>query len=185
MEPGDAVMTESRAIEVLFSAAEIAHRNDALARQIADQMGSEIQVIAVLKGSFVFAADLIRALHGAGVRPRIDFMTLSSYGAARQSSGDVAIQRDLSDGVAGQDILLVDDILESGRTLAFAKRLLNDRGARSVKLCILLDKPGKRAQPLEADYVGFVCPDRFVVGYGLDYAHYYRELPFIGVVAES
>ena len=135
---------------------------------------------AILKGSFVFAADLIRALHHAGMRPRIDFMALASYHAGTASSGAVEVTRDVTDRVEGRSVLLIDDILESGRTVAFARDRLFTRGAARVMLCVLLDKRGKRATEIEADFVGFDCPDRFVVGYGLDYAHYFRELPFIG-----
>ncbi len=167
-------------VPVLFSVAEIERRNHQLAEQIAADMGREFLVVAILKGSFVFAADLIRALHRAGVRPEIDFMSLASYGTGRESSGRVTVHRDIADEMSGRDLLLIDDILESGRTLHFAKQMLLDRGANSVRVCILLDKPGKRAVDLEADYVGFVCPDLFVVGYGLDYANHHRELPYIG-----
>ena len=143
-------------------------------------MGEDVLLAAILKGSFVFAADLIRALHHAGMRPQIDFITLSSYRTGTESSGTVEITRDVTDAVEGRTILLIDDILESGRTVAFARNRLLGRGAADVKLCVLLDKRGKRETEIVADFVGFVCPDRFVVGYGLDYAHYFRELPFIG-----
>ena len=170
------------AVEMMYSAAEIGARVGALAADIADAMGPDIMVVAVLKGSFVFTADLLRALHHHGVHPRIDFMTLSSYGTGTESSGEVVITRDITDDVRGARILLIDDILESGRTLAFARALLQERGAEMVRLCVLLDKPEKRKADLEADYVGFSIGDAFVVGYGLDYAHYYRELPFIGTI---
>lgn len=176
---------EERRVRVLFSAEQIAERVRTLAREVARDIGREPMVVAVLKGSFVFTADLLRALHAARVRPRIDFMTLSSYGTGTESSGRVEIVRDITDPVAGREVLLVDDILESGRTLAHAKAVLLERGASRVKLCILLDKVGKREAAIDADFVGFVCPDRFVVGYGLDYAHYYRELPYIGYLDED
>ena len=171
-------------LEVLFSASEIDARNRTLAEAIAADLGPELLLVAILKGSFVFAADLMRALHHAGLRPQGDFMTLSSYGTAVESSGRVEIRRDIDETLEGRTVLLVDDILESGRTLAFAKAEMTRRGAL-VKLCVLLEKPGKRKVAIDADYVGFVCPDKFVVGYGLDYAHYYRELPYIGVVTEG
>ncbi len=167
-------------IEILFSSGDIAQRNTELAEQISKDLGPDILVIAVLKGSFVFAADLIRALHHAGVRPQIDFMALSSYGDKSISSGTVVITRDIMDTVKGRKVLLIDDILESGRTMEFATRELLDRGAETVKTCLMLDKKGKRVMDFEADFVGFDCPDLFVIGYGLDYAHYYRELPYIG-----
>lgn len=171
--------------EVLFSADAIAERVDTLGREIASRIDRNCMVIAILKGSFVFSADLIRALHRAGMHPRIDFLTLSSYGTGTESSGEVTITRDITDDVEGVDVLLVDDILESGRTIAYAKELLESRGAKSVSVCVFLDKPHRRKVAIEADHVGFDCPDKFVVGYGLDYAHYYRELPFVGVLKQE
>ncbi|MFT6558065.1 hypoxanthine phosphoribosyltransferase [Sneathiella sp.] len=172
-------------IETLFSSAQIAKRNEELAEQIASDLGQDILVIAVLKGSFVFAADLIRSLHHAGVRPQIDFMALSSYGDKTISSGTVVITRDIMDTVKGRKVLLIDDILESGRTMEFARDELMSRGAETVKTCLMLDKKGKRVVDFEADFVGFDCPDLFVIGYGLDYAHYYRELPYIGHILDK
>lgn len=172
-------------IDILYSSADIARRNMELAEEISADMGSDILVIAVLKGSFVFAADLIRALHHAGVRPQIDFMALSSYGDKTVSSGNVVITRDIVDTVKGRKVLLIDDILESGRTMKFAINELRERGAAEVRSCLMLDKKGKRTVDLVADYVGFDCPDLFVIGYGLDYAHYYRELPYIGHIVSE
>ncbi len=173
---------KNRSVEVLFSSSEIHARVNALAQEIAAQMGEDLLIAAVLKGSFVFAADLIRAMHQAGMKPQIDFITLSSYKSGTESSGTVELKRDISDEIEGRQVLLVDDILESGRTIAFGKRALLERGAADVKLCVLLDKPGKRKTDIDAEFVGFQCDDKFVVGYGLDYAHYFRELPYIGVV---
>jgi hypoxanthine phosphoribosyltransferase len=170
-------------VEMMYSAAEISARVGALAAEIAETLGPDIMVVAVLKGGFVFTADLLRALHHHGVHPQIDFMTLSSYGTGTESSGRIDITRDITDDVRGTKVLLIDDILESGRTLAFARALLHERGAATVQLCVLLDKPEKRKMEINADYVGFAIGDAFVVGYGLDYAHYYRELPYIGVIA--
>lgn len=174
-------MTSSRRVNVLFDEAAIARRNDEIAREIAARHPKDLLVVAILKGSFMFAADLIRAMHRSGLAPQVEFMHLSSYRAATVSSGQVAILRDVDSDVRDRDVLLVDDILESGRTIAFAKDLLAARGAR-VSTCVLLEKPGKRAVNVAPDFVGFVCPDRFVVGYGMDVAHSFRELPFIGVV---
>lgn len=171
-------------VHVLFSAGEISERLGYLADEITRDMGQDVMLVGILKGSFVFAADLARALHHSGMQPRIDFMTLSSYGEGTESSGNVVVTRDIIDDVQGAKVLIIDDILESGRTLAFAKELLLERGAQMVKLCVLLDKKGKRKTQIDADYVGFVCPDKFVVGYGLDYAHYFRELPFIGHIGQ-
>lgn len=169
-------------IRILFPAAEIAARNAALAGEIAARAGRNPLVVPILKGSFVFAADLVRALYEVGLSPEVEFMSLSSYGAGEASSRQVRVLRDVEGEVRGRNVVLVDDILESGRTLAFAKDLLAARGAGSVTTCVLLDKPGRRDAAIEADFVGFACPDLFVVGYGMDVAHAFRELPFIGVV---
>lgn len=169
-------------ISVLFDAGQIATRLHELAGEIAVAMGPDILLVSILKGSFVFSADLIRALYHAGMRPEVDFLTLSSYGGGTQSRGDVRIMRDVDDPVAGRQVLLVDDILESGRTLSFARDLLRQRGAAAVKLAVFLDKPVQRAVPCEADFRAFLCPERFVIGYGLDHAHRYRELPFVGAL---
>ncbi|OYX02543.1 MAG: hypoxanthine phosphoribosyltransferase [Rhizobiales bacterium 32-66-8] len=167
-------------VKVLFDETRIAARNRALADEIAAVAPENLLVVAVLKGSFMFAADLIRALHASGQAPEMEFLHLSSYREAMVSSGQVEILRDVESDVRGRDVLLVDDILESGRTLAFAKDLLTARGARRVLVCVLLEKPGKRAVQITADFVGFPCPDYFVVGYGMDVAHAFRQLPFIG-----
>ncbi|MFE1603183.1 hypoxanthine phosphoribosyltransferase [Methylobacterium sp. ID0610] len=169
-------------VRVLFEEAAIAQRNEEMARAIAAEPLRDLLVVAVLKGSFMFAADLIRALHRAGLAPQVEFIHLSSYRAATVSSGQVAILRDVESEVRGRDVLLIDDILESGRTLVYAKDLLMARGARRVLTTVLLEKPGKRAVSIDADYVGFVCPDVFVVGYGMDVAHAFRQLPFVGLV---
>lgn len=172
-------------IDVLFSEAEIAARVETLAGEIAGAQNGELLIVVILKGSFVFAADLIRALDRAGVAPQVDFMTLSSYGVGTRSSGVVRLTRDLSEDVGDRHILIVDDILESGRTLAAARDMMLDRGAASVLTCLLLDKAEKRVLPIEADFKGFVIGDRFVVGYGLDLAHRFRGLPYIGVVRQD
>jgi hypoxanthine phosphoribosyltransferase len=170
-------------IEVVFSAETIDARIDALARDIASAGHDRLLVVAILKGSFVFAADLIRALFQVGLSPEVDFLTLTSYRERMLSSGHVEVLRDVESEVKGRHVLLVDDILETGRTLAFAKDLLVARGAARVATCVLLEKPGKRAVSIDADYRAFVCPDVFVVGYGMDLAHRYRELPYVGRLA--
>jgi hypoxanthine phosphoribosyltransferase len=170
-------------IEILFPASDIARRNSELANEIASRSFHDLLVISILKGSFIFAADLIRALHGAGASPHVEFMFISSYGA-RKTSGDVKVLRDIEHSVTGRDILLIDDILESGKTLKFARELLLSRGAKSVSIAVLLDKRARRQTEIEADFVGFTCPDCFVVGYGMDDAHAFRELPFVGVVRD-
>jgi hypoxanthine phosphoribosyltransferase len=169
-------------IAVLYGAEMLADAVARLAQEIRASIGAEFLMVGLLKGSFVFMADLVRALHVAGCSPQVDFMTISSYGSGKESSGTLVIGRDVSDDLTGKPVLLVDDILESGRTLRYAKDALMARGAASVGLCVLLDKPEKRIEAMEAQFVGFQIPDRFVVGYGLDYAGYYRELPFIGMM---
>jgi hypoxanthine phosphoribosyltransferase len=172
-------------IGVLFSEAEIAERIKAIAHDIAAHKPHRLLVVPILKGSFVFAADLIRAMHHAGLSPEVDFMILASYRAATKSSGQVDVLRDIEQDVKGRDVLLIDDILESGRTLAFAKDLIAARGARSVQTAVLLNKPGHLAANIRADFQGFECPDKFVVGYGMDMAHQFRELPFVGHVLNA
>lgn len=167
-------------VTVLYDENRIAARNHSLAVEIAATHPERLLAVAVLKGSFMFAADLLRALHGSGLEPEVEFMHLSSYREATVSSGQVEILRDVQSDVRDRDVLLIDDILESGRTLAFAKDLLMARGARRVLVCVLLEKPGKRAVQIDPDFVGFTCPDLFVVGYGMDVAHAFRQLPFIG-----
>lgn len=168
----------------LFSSGTIAERIDALARDIAACDLRDPVIVAVLKGSFIFAADLIRALHAHGLEPEIDFIFLASYGAGT-TGGTVKVLRDVEGDLQGRDVVIVDDILDSGRTLVFAKERLAARGARSVRTCVLLDKNARRTEGITADFTGFECPDRFVVGYGMDLAHRFRELPFIGVVAQD
>jgi hypoxanthine phosphoribosyltransferase len=172
-------------IDVLFSANEIAARVDTLAMEIVAGEPPDPLVVIILKGSFVFAADLIRALEQHGASSQVDFITLSSYGAGTESSGHIKLTHDLSEDVAGRAVLIIDDILESGRTLEFATQLMRDRGATSVRSCLLLDKPTRRKVAIEADYVGFRIEPKFVVGYGLDLAHNYRGLPYIGVVRQD
>lgn len=172
-------------IEVLYDEAAIAERVNFIAAAVAARKPERLLVVAILKGSFMFAADLLRAMHRKGLAPEVEFMMLSSYGTGTVSSGTVRIIRDIDTDVKGRTVLLVDDILESGRTLAFAKSLLQERGAASVEVAVMLEKPGKRRAEIDADYVGYVCPDSFVVGYGMDAAHAWRELPFIGVVTDG
>ncbi len=178
----DETMPEPRRIRVLYDEDAIARRNAEMAQAIAETAPADLLVVAVLKGSFMFVADLIRAMHRVGMTPQVEFVHLSSYRAATVSSGQVEILRDVQSDVRGREVLLVDDILESGRTLTFAKDLLAARGASKVSTVVLLEKPGKRAVNLTPDYVGFECPDYFVVGYGMDVAHAYRQLPFVGVI---
>jgi hypoxanthine phosphoribosyltransferase len=176
---------DGHSIEVLFSEDEIAARVQAIADAVAERKPQRLLVVPILKGSFVFAADLLRAFHRSGLRPEVDFMMLASYRKATVSSGQIEVLRDIETDVRGRDVLLIDDILESGRTLAFAKDLLAARGARNTMTAVLLDKPGHRAAEIEADFKGFDCPDRFVIGYGMDMAHAFRELPFVGCFVDD
>ncbi len=169
-------------VSPLISTDQVAVRVLEMANAIARVLPSDPTVVSLLRGSFVFTSDLIRALHAVGVHPQVDFMTLASYGRGTTSSGEIELVRDLTQPIEGRDVLIVDDILESGRTLDFAYRLIRERGAKSVKIAVLLEKPGKRKVDIKADFVGFTVEDKFVVGYGLDYANYYRELPYIGVI---
>jgi hypoxanthine phosphoribosyltransferase len=181
MAPG---ASAAETIRPLWSAAQIGARVEALAREIAASSPRDLVVVAILKGSFIFAADLIRALHREGLEPEIDFIFLASYGADTVPGGEVRILRDVETVLAGREVVIVDDILDSGRTLFIAKALIEGRGARSVRTCVLIDKQVPRAAPIVPDFLGFHCPPVFVVGYGMDLAHRYRELPFIGVMAE-
>lgn len=171
-------------IEPLYSAEDIQRRIGELAHDIAVSSLNEPLIVAILKGSFIFAADLIRALHREGLAPEIDFLFLASYGQGTDSQGAVQILHDVESPIHGRDIVIVDDILDSGRTLAFAKDLLLKRGAQRVLACVLIDKQVERAMRVEPDFYGFHCPPVYVVGYGMDLAHRYRELPFVGKIVK-
>ena len=172
-------------VRPLFTAEEIAGRVEALARDIAASEPRDLLAIIVLKGGFVFAADLVRALAQHRVRLEIEFISLSSYGSRQKSSGEVRVVRDIEVPVAGRDVLIIDDVLDSGLTLKFARDLMTARGARRAPIAVMIDKPAGRRAEIEADYVGFTCPDYFVVGYGMDAGHAYRELPFVGVLEST
>lgn len=144
-----------------------------------DYAGCSPFLIGVLKGCFVFMADLARAIT---LPCDIDFMSVSSYGNGTSTTGAVSITKDLSRDIEGRDVLIVEDILDSGVTLSYLKSYLQNRKPASLRICTLLDKPARRRADITADYIGFTCPDSFVVGYGLDYAEKYRNLPFIGVL---
>ena len=165
---------------ILFSEKEIAETVSRLAARInADYGGEEIIVGVVLKGSLTFAADLIRKLD---MPIRLDFIQASSYGSGSKSTGQVKIKKDLENDIGGKHLLLIEDIIDSGNTLAGLKKMLKDRGPASVKICALLSKPSRREVEIEAEYIGAEIPDEFVVGYGLDYDEKYRNLPYIGVL---
>lgn len=170
-------------MQILFSEREIQERVRELGRQIsADHIGQELFLVGVLKGAFVFLADLVRSL---SLPLTLDFMALSSYGAHTQTSGAVRILKDLEEDPAGKRVLLVEDIVDTGLTLRYLWGLLEARQPLSLKTCVFLDKPSRRKVPVKIDYCGFVVPDVFVVGYGLDYAEYGRSLPYLGILPEE
>ena len=174
-------VVRGKEIEILLGASTIARRNLELAKEIAEKPSSNLLVVSVLKGSFIFAADLIRAMHDAGIEPDVEFIMISSYGAGT-TGGDIKLLRDIDSDVSDRDLLLVDDILESGKTLKFTRELMLSRGAARVSIAVLLDKRMRRTSNIEPDHIGFDCPDYFVVGYGMDVGHAFRELPYVGVV---
>ena len=165
---------------ILFTEEQLQKRVAELGAQItADYAGTNPVLASVLRGSYIFMADLTRQIK---LPLTVDFMAVSSYGSGTTSSGQVEIRKDLSDSIEGRDLLIVEDILDSGNTLYYLQRILNARHPASIKICTLLDKPERRAKPIEADYKGFTIPDAFVVGYGLDYDERYRNLPYIGIL---
>ena len=168
---------------VMFSAEDIAKRVKEMGAEISkDYKGKEVVLIGILKGAVVFFADLMREIT---VPVKIDFMAVSSYGPATKSSGVVRILKDLDHDITGANVIIVEDIIDSGMSLSFLKESLLGRGAKSLKICVLLDKPSRRRTEIPVDYCGFEIPDEFVCGYGLDYDEYYRELPEIGILKPS
>ena len=174
-------MEQNRDISrILISEEELKNKVAEMGRRISqDYQGKRLMVVGVLKGSVVFMADLIRHIT---VPVEMDFMAVSSYGAGVKTSGVVKILKDLDRLIEGYHVLVVEDILDSGMTLGYLADLLRDRGPASVRIATLLDKPERRQVDIKPDYVGFTIPDEFVVGYGLDYAQKYRNLPYIGVL---
>ena len=171
--------------KVLVTEEEIRSRVKELGRQItADYEGTTPVVICILKGAVPFFADLIREI---GINVQIDFLSCSSYGGGTKSTGEVEIRKDISMPVSGRDVLLVEDIIDSGNTLSYLKRVFIGRGVRSFRIATLLDKPARRSPTsiIKVDYTGFVIPDEFVIGYGLDYSEDYRNLPYVGVLKRS
>lgn len=167
-------------IRILISGEEVKERIAALGKKISeDYAGRQVHLICVLKGGAFFMCELAKWIT---VPVSLDFMCVSSYGDGTASSGVVRIAKDLDDSVENKDVIIVEDIIDSGRTLYYLMDILKRRGPASVRLCTLLDKPERRVEDVKVDYVGFEIPDEFVVGYGLDYAQKYRNLPYIGVV---
>ncbi|MCB2098208.1 MAG: hypoxanthine phosphoribosyltransferase [Parvularculaceae bacterium] len=170
-------------MRTLYSEDDVRRRIDALAADIAAAMPQDFLMAPVLTGAFVFAADLLRALHRLGRDPHVDFVQLSSYGGARASSGVVTLLKDFSAPLEGRSILLIDDVLDTGRSLHFAKNMVLDRGAAAAKIAVLVRKATGRSADIDADFVGFeAAADDFIVGYGMDDDGRRRGLPFIGVV---
>jgi hypoxanthine phosphoribosyltransferase len=169
--------------EVLLSGERIQARVAELGAQLAtDYAGRDPVLVSVLKGSIVFLADLVRQME---IPLSIDLMEVSSYGASTESSGQVRILKDLSMAIDGRDVIVVEDIIDTGLTLNYLLRYLHDKGPASIRICCLLDKPARRLADITIDYRGFTIPDRFVIGYGLDYDERYRNLPYIGVLRPS
>lgn len=167
--------------EILFTEQHLKQRVAELGAAISrDYAGREpVLLVSVLRGSYIFMADLSRAID---IPVQIDFMSVSSYGKGTSTSGQVEIKKDLSDSIEGVHVIVVEDILDSGNTLSYLLHVLSARHPASISLCTLLDKPERREKPITADYVGFTVPNAFIVGYGLDYAEKYRNLPYIGVL---
>ena len=166
--------------KILFTEEQIKARVEELGKQISEDFrGEDIVVIGLLKGCFMFIADLMRAID---TNVAVDFMVVSSYGSGVVSSGEIKVRKDYSIDIEGKNVLVIDDILDTGRTLAFVKDYLIVKSPKTIKLCTLLDKPSRKTSKVTVDYVGFSVPDEFVVGYGLDYDEKYRNLPFIGVL---
>ena len=170
----------SERISVLLSEEEVDKRINEIGKQITkDYEGKSIHLICVLKGGVFFMCELAKRIE---VPVSMDFMAISSYGADTKSSGVIKIVKDLDESITGKDVLVVEDIVDSGRTLSYLLMMLKERKPKSLRLCTLLDKPDRRVIDVDVDYTGFEIPDEFVVGYGLDYAQKYRNLPYIGVV---
>ena len=168
-------------VRVLLSEKEVDDRIQAIGEQISrDYAGKQVHLICVLKGGSFFLCELAKRIT---VPVSLDFMSVSSYGSETKSSGVVKIIKDLDEPIKGKDVLVIEDIVDSGRTLSYLMEMLKDRGPASLKLCTLLDKPDRRVIDVPVDYTGFEIPDEFVVGYGLDYDQRYRNLPYIGVIS--
>jgi hypoxanthine phosphoribosyltransferase len=173
-------MPTTAAPSVLIDQDELSARINALAQEIrADLPGGQLHLVCVLKGAFMFLGDLIRSMNG---QVSIDFMACASYGAATSSSGEVRLSKDLDASIEGRDVIIVEDIVDTGLTLHYLQEILLARGPRTLRTACLLSKPSRRKIDVKVDYIGFTIEDKFVVGYGLDYAEQYRNLPYIGVL---
>ena len=172
-------------VKQMYGADEIADRIEVLAAEIAAEISGHLTVIGVLKGSFIFLADLVRALDRAGLPCRVEFLRLSSYGNKQKASGDVVLIGGYPDVYSDGTILLVDDIVDTGNSITYAINLLKAGSTMKIKTCTLLDKPSRREVDVDVGFVGFTIPDKFVVGYGIDYAKNYRSLPYLGIVEKE
>lgn len=169
--------------KVLIGPSEIQSRIAELGRQIShDYKGEDLIVVCILKGAFLFTSDLCRTID---LPQKLDFMAVSSYGDSTRSSGIVKIEKDLSESIQGKHVLIVEDIIDSGLTLSYIVKILQDRQPKDIKVCVLCNKPSNQQQFVKVDYCGFTLEDEFVVGYGLDYRGYLRNLPYIGVVRDE
>ncbi|NPD01998.1 hypoxanthine phosphoribosyltransferase [Brenneria sp. hezel4-2-4] len=169
-------------VEVMISEQEVRARVTELGREISEHYrdsGSDMVLVGLLRGSFIFMADLCRAID---VSHEVDFMTASSYGSGMSTTRDVKILKDLDEDIRGKDVLIVEDIIDSGNTLSRVREILQLRAPKSLAICTLLDKPERREVSVKVEWVGFSIPDEFVVGYGIDYAQHYRHLPYVGKV---
>jgi hypoxanthine phosphoribosyltransferase len=176
----EAVMLADDVAEILITEEQIRQRTRELAQAISrDYSGQDLHLICVLKGGVVFLVDLMREL---SVAHSVDFMATSSYGADTKTSGVVRILKDLDKSIEGRNVLIVEDIIDTGYTLDYLMRILRERGPASLRICTLLNKPERREVDIAVDYIGFNIPNKFVIGYGLDFNEYYRNLPFVGVL---
>ena len=170
-------------VDVLYSEEEVKQVVQKIGQEITtDYAGEDLLVVGILKGAFIFMADLVRQID---LRVRMDFMDVSSYGNSTISSGEVRIMKDLEYSIEGKNVLIVEDIVDTGLTLHYITEILKKRGPKSVKICCLLDKPSRRKSPVRPDYVGYAIPDKFVVGYGLDYDELYRHYPAVCILKPS
>ena len=173
-------MMDQDILKVLYTEEEIAQLTDPPGDQMYEDLKDKDPLfVSVLRGAFIFMADITRA---CPVKCDVEFIAVSSYGNATSTSGAVQITHDIQQDISGRNLVVVEDILDSGTTLSFLKQYFLTKGAASVSICTLLDKPSRRMKAIRADYIGFEVPDEFVVGYGLDYAQKYRNLPYIGVL---
>jgi hypoxanthine phosphoribosyltransferase len=175
-------MSESGQLEILLSREAIQKRVEELALEIRRDFPDDLHVIAVLKGAFIFLSDLVRYMPG---HVSLDFMAVSSYAKGTTSSGEVRLLKDLDSGLDGRNVIIVEDIVDTGTTLTYLQDILRARNPKSLRTACLLSKPSRRKVDVKVEYIGFTIEDRFVVGYGLDFAERYRNLPYIGVIASQ